>query len=186
MVKLIFFDYNKHIVTEMANILKDIPQSRFIVSDVKTLLSKDLKIDIIISPANSFASMGGGIDRILRDMFPGVEKKVQVEIKKMKLGVSSRGDPFLPVGECIIVPTGDDKCKYMASAPTMYLPRNIVGTDNVYKAFLAVLNKVDSIAKAEVNVTIACCGLGTGIGGLSGTECATQIKKAYDEYYNKK
>lgn len=185
MVKLIFFDYNKHIVTEMANILKDISQSRFIVSDVETLLSKDLKIDVIISPANSFASMGGGIDRVLRNMFSGVETKIQDEIKKKKLGISSRGDPFLPVGDCIIVPTGNDKCKYMASAPTMYLPRNIVGTDNVYKAFLAVLNKVGSIP-LQTDITIACCGLGTGIGGLSGTECATQIKKAYNEYYNKK
>jgi len=157
--------------------LHPIPKSRFIITDIDTLLDKKINLDYIVSPANSFATMGGGIDYALRTIFPGVEKTVQAQIKERKLAVTSKGEPYLPVGKCIVVPTNDERCPYMISAPTMFTPRNIEGTNNVFDAFTAVLNELGHTDKI-----IACCGLGTGVGGLSGLDCALQIKKAYDAY----
>jgi O-acetyl-ADP-ribose deacetylase (regulator of RNase III) len=162
--KFIFYDYHKDKLIEMMTILNKIPNSKFIVTDVEKMLNNNLNIDIIISPANSFANMGGGIDLILKQIFPNVDKKVHAQINKLQLAKTSTGNSYLPIGQCIIVPTGDKRCPNLISAPTMFLPKNIKGTDNVYLAFLAILNKI-----GNTNFTIACCGMGTGIGGLSGT-----------------
>lgn len=175
----IFYDCNRGIVNQMAEVLNKVPKSKFIISDVETLLTKENNIDMIVSPANSFASMGGGIDAILRKTFNNIEKKVQACINEKKLAVTSYGEYFLPVGNCIIVETNDARCPYLASCPTMFLPQDIQGTDNVVKAFYGLLEQI-----GHKDITCAVCGLGTGVGGLTGTECANQIKKAYEKYYN--
>jgi O-acetyl-ADP-ribose deacetylase (regulator of RNase III) len=177
--KFIFYDYDEDIIIEMMAVLDTVPNSTFLSTSVESMLDKNLGLDVIISPANSFITMGGGIDYILKKLFPDVDKKVKAIMNTEKLGMTSDGECYLPVGKCIIVPTDDKRCPFLASAPTMFEPEYIVGTNNVYKSFLAVLNKI-----GQSDMTIACCGLGTGVGGMSGTECATQIKKAYEQFYN--
>jgi O-acetyl-ADP-ribose deacetylase (regulator of RNase III) len=125
--------------------------------------------------------MGGGIDAVLKKIFPGIEKKVQACIKEKKLAVSSFGEIYLPVGNCIIVETKDKRCPYLASCPTMFLPQNIEGTNNVSDAFYGLLSKI-----GDTDMVCAVCGMGTGVGGLDGTECANQIKNAYERYYKLK
>ena len=145
-----------------------------------------------ISPANSFGSMGGGIDEIYsRDMFSGIEKVVMAKIaKRTTRGELSRSfdqltkdidKPLLPIGEAIITPLTDyprfDTC-YLITAPTMVTPMDIQGTDNAYKAFVACLK----VLKANPQIKfLVCPGLGTGVGGISAEESARQIFRALND-----
>jgi O-acetyl-ADP-ribose deacetylase (regulator of RNase III) len=72
-----------------------------------------LKVDSIVSPANSFGYMRGGIDGFYTKKFgPGVEKDVQDLIK-------SEHDGEMLVGKAEIVETGDKNIPFCISAPTM-------------------------------------------------------------------
>ena len=73
----------------------------------------ELASDTIVSPANSYGYMDGGIDRAYRDYFGiRIEQTVQAQI-------SQRAEKYLPVGEAILVDTGDDRIPRMICAPTM-------------------------------------------------------------------
>ena len=128
-----------------------------------------------VSPANSFLCMDGGIDRAYADMFPGIGDVLQQRLRSRNHEPGER--PSLPVGSAIVnqvKPT-----VYLVSAPTMFLPRNVSETDNAYRSFLAVLRVLKDanlICKLEYLVIPALCG---GIGGMSGTQVASQIARAY-------
>jgi O-acetyl-ADP-ribose deacetylase (regulator of RNase III) len=177
-MKIIFFDMNKELVAVYQKIITAVKLDMvFITSDVNALLKK-YKFDAIISPANSFGKMTGGIDKIYKDIFQDIEKKVKNNINTGKLAMSNIG-PYLPVGQNIVIETGLSNCNYMIIMPTMFLPKDINGTQNVYLAFYGLLQKYYG-----KNLLIACPGLGTGIGALSPTESATQILQAINDYLN--
>lgn len=147
-----------------------------------------------ISPANSFGSMGGGIDEIYsRDMFPFINKVVMAKIAQLDTRVVLKKSfdklhknveyPALPIGESIITSLTDyegyETC-YLVSAPTMVYPSSVKYTNNAEKAFLSSLKTVEQWNNNNEHQieTIICPGLATGIGGLSPEECAAQIFSA--------
>lgn len=125
---------------------------------------------VLVSSANSYGNMKGGIDRDIIKKFPLCEKRVLEAINKC-LHYDSSGRPFLPVDECKFVELDNNK-NVLINAPTMKFPKNIQGTNNVYLAFKSIYEYVNVL---NVDIIIACPCLGTGIGGMSGTESANQI-----------
>ena len=72
--------------------------------------------DGIVSPANSFGFMDGGLDLAIRNVL-GFE--VENRIKK-EIVTKYHGE--LPIGSALVIPTSHEKWPFMISAPTMRLP----------------------------------------------------------------
>ncbi|MEH2372547.1 macro domain-containing protein [Nostoc sp.] len=134
--------------------------------------------DCMVSPANSFGMMDGGIDAaIIRFFGCSLMARVQGRILEDYLGEQ-------PVGTSMIVETGHYKHPFLAHTPTMRVPMIIAGTDIPYVAMWAMLLAVrhhNQHAEQKIN-TIACPGLGTGIGRVPYTEAARQMALAYDHF----
>ena len=132
--------------------------------------------DCIVSPANSFGYMDGGLDRaILYELGDQIQTSVQNSIKEKFHGE-------LPIGSSLIIETNNSKWPYLICAPTMRVPENVSGTLNAYLAFKAILSEIVCLNKAVPNTitSLVCCGLATGIGGLNVSLCAKQMKYAYE------
>ncbi len=131
--------------------------------------------DAIVSPANSFGFMDGGIDLAYRRHF-GMElqSRVQAKIKDEFFGE-------LPVGQATVVPTGHVTVPYLVAAPTMRIPDRIGDTVNVYLSFRAALLAVLAYNVGSVPriATLRAPALGTGIGAMPFTRAAVQMRAAY-------
>jgi len=172
MPSFIFFDYNKEKIVEYREILKSHIDAQFYYGTLVDVM-KNFDINVLVSPANSYGIMTGGIDRDIVEMYPMVIDNVNAKINQSS-DFDSGGRKIIPVGRCEAVSL-NNKDKIMLIAPTMFLPKNIEGTFNVFHAFSAILKLTDKLPK---NVLIACPCLGTGVGGLSGTKSAMQILRA--------
>src|SRR5689334_20182067 len=86
----------------------------------------------IVSPANSYGEMGGGVDLVYRSHFGrDIERRVQAKIRE------TFGN-YLPVGEALLVETGSTVIPHLIAAPTMFLPEPTTA-ENVYLAMSAAL-----------------------------------------------
>jgi O-acetyl-ADP-ribose deacetylase (regulator of RNase III) len=136
--------------------------------------------DCFVSAANSFGLMDGGVDYAIIRYF-GLElmQRVQDHILEHFLGEQ-------PVGTSFIVETGAEKHPFLAHTPTMRVPMEITRTDNVYLAMWAMLRAVHhhNLTNERKITTIACPGLGTGVGRISPNEAARQMSLAYANYLN--
>jgi O-acetyl-ADP-ribose deacetylase (regulator of RNase III) len=137
-----------------------------------------LEFDCLVSPANSFGMMDGGMDAaIVRFFGRALMERVQQRILQDYLGEQ-------PVGTSMIVETGHRLHSFLAHTPTMRVPMSIVGTDIPYIAMWAMLLAIrqhNQHSEQPIN-TIACPGLGTGIGRVPYTEAARQMALAYDHF----
>lgn len=133
--------------------------------------------DCIVSPANSFGVMDGGLDlAIIRYFGRRLQASVQDVIKSEYYGEQ-------PVGTSFIVETGHAKHRFLAHTPTMRVPMNITQTDNVYNAMFAMLRAVanhNKQATEEQQIKkVLCAGLGTATGQVPAREAARQMELAY-------
>ena len=82
---LLFFDHNESFVKDYRDTMGTNPHPNLKVyyasGDVKELCLK-YKVQAIVSPANSFGFMNGGIDAVYMHMFPGIEARTQKRIKE--------------------------------------------------------------------------------------------------------
>lgn len=132
--------------------------------------------DAIVSPANSFGFMDGGIDLVYSERF-GWDLSFQLQEV-----IYEQHDGELPVGQAVMLPTGDPAYPWMISAPTMRIPSVIIHTPNAYLAFRAVLRAVrehNQSGNSPIH-TLLCPGLGTAIGKLPAEVCAKQMRLAYE------
>src|ERR1700730_3625390 len=101
-----------------------------------TIVEEDIltgTCDALVSPANSFGYMDGGIDLAYLRFF-GLELQ---SIVQQKIKSDFHGE--LPVGQAMVVPTGHESIPYLVAAPTMRIPDKIGETVNVYLSFRAPL-----------------------------------------------
>ena len=140
--------------------------------------------DALVSPANSFGHMNGGIDFAISNTLGWhVEKRLQDKLRKKHYGE-------LLVGQAEIISTEHEDFPYLISAPTMRIPMSIPRTPNVYHAMRAILilardGHFDNGEKIGEKVkTIAIPGLGTGVGQVSGLVCALQMRLAWEDIMN--
>lgn len=136
------------------------------------------EFDLMVSPANSFGLMDGGIDAAIIRYF-GDELAVRVQVRIL---AEFWGEQ--PVGTCLIVETGNKQHPFLAHTPTMRVPMVVTGTDNVYSAMRAMLLAAyKHNATQERQITkIACPGLGTGVGMMSPETAARQMAIAYKHF----
>lgn len=145
----------------------------------------DVVAQAVVSPANSLGWMRGGIDAVYARAYPGVEQNVRSAILHFHGGE-------LPVGEAVVVPTGETAPAWLISAPTMSRPGEHLpdGTVHPYLAARAVFTKwrdgklEQGLDVREAVDTIAMPGLGTGVGGVAPQTCARQVAAAWDEVFS--
>ena len=145
----------------------------------------DLACDAVVSPANSFGFMDGGIDALYTSHFGW---KVQDRLQKL---IQQKHHGELIVGSAEIVETDNPKIPYLISAPTMRVPMDLKNSVNVYLAARAVLLLIlkqsfsDGFMKDEPIARYVNCvafpGLGTGIGKIGYNTCAHQVRAAIED-----
>ncbi len=139
----------------------------------------DVDCDAIVSPANSFGFMDGGIDAVYVDHFgPVVQDRVRRRILMDY-------DGELLVGQAAIVETDDDAIPFLIAAPTMRVPMWLgAETVNPYLATRAALSLAlrgtssDGQRILDRVHRIAFPGMGTGVGGVPADIAARQMAAA--------
>ncbi len=138
----------------------------------------DHPADAMVSPANSFGIMDGGLDLAIRDTLGhAVQDAVQARIL-----AEFHGE--LPIGAAVVVETGHASWPLLIAAPTTRVPESVAQTVNAYLAFRAVLLAVrahNAGSPTRPIGSVLCPGLGTGIGALDPTRCAVQMRLAYKQ-----
>jgi O-acetyl-ADP-ribose deacetylase (regulator of RNase III) len=133
--------------------------------------------DAIVSPANSFGYMDGGIDLVyLRRFGWELQTRLQAHLRDAH-------DGELPVGQATIVETFDTAIPYLVSAPTMRIPMNVSNTINAYLAFRAAIRAVKLHNREAAGATIRtvlCPGLCTAVGRMPPDLCARQMAAAFE------
>ena len=132
--------------------------------------------DCLISPANSFGFMDGGIDLLISEVLGWqVEEQLQMLIKEEHNGE-------LLVGQAVLIETNFISIPFLISAPTMraamLLPKDSV---NVYLASRAIFLLLKQNHHRIGTVTFS--GLATGVGHVPYDICAKQMKKAYNDVW---
>jgi O-acetyl-ADP-ribose deacetylase (regulator of RNase III) len=145
----------------------------------------DVECDAVVSPANSYGFMDGGIDALYLDHFGS---NIQARLRRQILD-HQHGE--LIVGHADIIQTGDDKIPFLIAAPTMRVPMNLGETVNPYLAARAVFVLVThgrfvsgTFAGEQVSnrvQTVAMPGMGTGVGKVGHNTCAHQVRAAIDD-----
>ncbi|HAA58481.1 MAG TPA: phage tail protein [Myxococcales bacterium] len=134
-------------------------------------------INAVVSPANSYGWMDGGIDQVYVYSFgQQIEERVKQQIKQDHGGE-------LPVGSAFVIETYSERIEYLVVAPTMRIPGPVKETQNAYLAMKAMLKAVYQFNQTNAHVItgIGCPGLGTGTGGIPYKEAARQMRRAFLE-----
>lgn len=138
----------------------------------------EVECDALISPANSFGFMDGGLDLAISRFFGWhVQERLQERIRSRHAGE-------LLVGQAELIATDHAQIPWVIAAPTMRVPLVLGPSMNPYLALRAVLLLVqrdrldDGRAVSDVVRTIAVPGLGTGVGGVPAGICARQMRAA--------
>lgn len=129
-----------------------VDQAKVQIADITTL-----RIDAVVSPANSFGFMDGGVDLAYSQAFGWqVQQRLQGEINKLPFGE-------LLVGQALAVPTDDAAIPWLIAAPTMRIPGIIRDPLVIYLASRAAMFQAADLKLKS----IAFPGMGTGTGGIS-------------------
>jgi len=185
MFKLILVDTNKKLCdawkkafsAHRSDPMLDIVHSKF--EDIE-------QFDSMVSPANSFGLMDGGIDKAIVDHFgQQLMDRVQEMIMSNYYGEQ-------PVGTSMLVQAKEGgfltSGPFIAHTPTMRVPKSIVNTGNIYYAMKAMLRQIDCFNRMLPNEktieTVACPGLGTLSGQVPVKIAAEQMALAYKHFNN--
>ena len=167
-MRVIFRCINPAVVVAMTEAFADVPEFNIAEGDI---FSGGMA-DAIISPANSFGHMDGGIDARYVQHFG---RTLQVALYD---AVAMLPGGQIPLGSACIVPTGDDAIPYMISTPTMVFPGPVPFSNHAYRAFLAAL-----VAARDRGFSVLLCpGLATGTGRMPPEASALQMREAWRQF----
>jgi len=149
------------------------------VGGVEVLEGDLLRLDCeaLVSPANSFTYMDGGIDQHIDRFYEG---------QAQRAALARGAEQFygeLPVGVATIIEMTSRRFPFLIVAPTMRVPGDqLSGTINAYLAMGAALAAVldHNLGGNRRIGSVAVPGLGTGVGGMAPEESALQMRAAYD------
>jgi O-acetyl-ADP-ribose deacetylase (regulator of RNase III) len=136
----------------------------------------DLDCDALVSPANSFGFMDGGIDQAIDRFFGGAAQRAVLD------RIADRFYGELPVGSATIIAMPSVRFPFLVVAPTMRVPGDSRSTINAYLAMRAALIAIldhNQGGSARIG-SIGVPGLCTGVGSMLADESATQMRAAYD------
>jgi O-acetyl-ADP-ribose deacetylase (regulator of RNase III) len=132
------------------------------------------KYDCMVSAANSFGLMDGGVDLAIINFFG-----TQLQSKVQKYIIENY-DGEQPIGTSFIMKTDHKDHPYLAHTPTMRVPYSIQKTDYVYLAMKAMLKAVADHNKIHNDIhSVVCTGLGTYYGKMDYEEAARLMSTAY-------
>ncbi len=179
--KLILCDTNEELVAEWQKEFAEYPEV-----EIRCGGFENVDFDCIVSPANSFGLMDGGIDGAITKYFG---KQMMERVQKY---VIRRYGGEQPVGTSMVIRGTDpstigQKTQFVAHTPTMVVPEIIADTRNVYMAMKAMLLAVEQhneYSPQKINVVV-CSGLGTGAGRVPYNKAARDMAKAYESYLHR-
>jgi O-acetyl-ADP-ribose deacetylase (regulator of RNase III) len=176
-INLILVDPRSTVCDAFTSAFKDLPDVKIVNGRFEDLP----EFDCMVSAANSFGLMDGGVDAAITRFFGDqLMHRVQDRIIEEYLGEQ-------PVGSSMIVETNHPKHPYIAHTPTMRVPMDIGHTDNVYVAMWAMLTAVHRHNQQHPDKainTVACPGLGTATGNVPHRQAAQHMALAYKNYLN--
>jgi len=163
-------DRNADIARALAEAFDGVPAVEVIEGDLL-----DAGCEAILSPANSFGDMGGGIDKAIDDFHQGAAQRA------VRKAIAERCYGELPVGVALIVEVSSPRLPYIVAAPTMRVPGRVDRSLNAYLSMRAALVAVlRHNAGHRAIRRLAVPGLCTGVGGMAAIESAEQMRTAYD------
>jgi len=171
-IQLKFVDTNVDVCREFEKQFQDVPNVKVYHQRFEELDS----FDCLVSPANSFGMMDGGIDAAITKFFgKQLEERVQKHIFENYFGEQ-------PVGTSFVIETNHPDHPFLAHTPTMRTPQSIKGTTNVYYAMKAMLGAVLLYNQTHEDAIqrVACPGMGTLIGKMEPEIAVAQMKVAYE------
>lgn len=171
-LKFTFCAYNLDIATHLKNAFDDVSFVEVVCGNIF-----DLDCDALVSPANSFADMSGGLDKAIDDFYKGkAQHKFRETLQNYYFGE-------LPVGVALVFYMQHPRFPYLIVSPTMRTPGKLdANSINVYlamRALLVAVLKHNSSNSQRIN-SIAIPSLGTGVGGVSFQNSAEQMRVAFD------
>jgi len=161
-----------HFVDTSGDLIEELRRAFAGASDVTCTTGDILAVarHALVSPANSYGFMDGGIDAAYSAFF-GAQLQVAVQ-----QAINRRPEGHLPVGASLAVRTGHARIPYLIVAPTMQFPEE-VPSQNCYRAMRAILRLVK--AEPELGREVFCPGLATGTGRVPAGEAAAEMFRAY-------
>ncbi|HIX41361.1 MAG TPA: macro domain-containing protein [Candidatus Desulfovibrio intestinigallinarum] len=132
-----------------------------------------LPMDAVVSPANSFGFMDGGLDALYTRFFgPQLQERLQRMIRE-------QADGELLVEQALPVETGHARIPWCISAPTMRVPRRLESAEAAYLATRAAVR----CALAAGVESVAIPGMGTGTGGLPPESAARAMLRGIQDVF---
>lgn len=129
--------------------------------------------DALVSPANSFGFMDGGVDLIYSQRLGWhIQARLQEQISSLPM-------QELLVGQALVVPTDREQYPWLISAPTMRVPYVLSGA-LAMNAFLATHAAMQCALERGFE-SIAFPGMGTGTGKLAPDLAAKYMFVAFRE-----
>jgi len=173
-LRITLCDTNERVIDAWLWAFRDSEDVEIVEGDVL-----QLEADAVLSPANSFGDMSGGIDKAIDDHSAGAaQAAAMAAIREACYGE-------LPVGQALILPmvSRAKRFRYLVVAPTMRTPGDVARTLNAYLAFRGALVAVQNHNRAggtrERIRTLAASGLCTGVGGMDPGIAAEQMIAAH-------
>src|ERR1041385_7657247 len=113
-MRLHLVDRNQEIVMAWEKAFEQFPEVNVQHADILNVAEHCL-----VSPANSYGFMDGGIDAAYRVFFGAqIERTAQEAVMK-------RPEGHLPVGASLVVRTGNARIPFLIVAPTMVMPEEV-------------------------------------------------------------
>lgn len=168
-LKIVLCDLNEALVNEWKDCFEEMPNVEIVLGNIL-----EHPCDAIVSPANSFGFMDGGIDYHYSKFFGwGLQNLLQEKIKKTDEGE-------LLVGKSMTLETKNDMFPYLISAPTMRVPMNFQIPASV-NAYLGTKAALIAAVKHQNISSLAIPGMCTGCGRMPVEVAANQMLLAYKE-----
>ena len=170
-IQFIVVGLKKEILDDLQKSFQDLPNFEF----RRTNILQVTQADCIVSPANSYGLMDGGVDGPINYGLNYIDARiVRPYIQKYFYGEQ-------PVGTCVIFETGQNNYRYLAHTPTMRIPTDVSNTQNPYLAFRALLRELLNHNKKYNNIkTVLMTGFCTGAGNFSADKAGKQMRIAYN------
>jgi len=140
------------------------------------------EFDCMVSAANSFGLMDGGVDAAITAFFgTQLQSRVQKHIIDYWCGEQ-------PVGTAFVIGSGKASYPWLVHAPTMRTPSIIAGTDSVYAATWAALMAIEKHNSEHYGHSrihsVVFPAMGAGCGEVPFESVAAQMKLAWHNANN--
>jgi O-acetyl-ADP-ribose deacetylase (regulator of RNase III) len=164
-------DRSPEVARVLAGYFRDLPSVEVLAGDLF-----DLDCDALVSPANSFADMSGGLDQQIDRFYAEAAQPAAVA------RIAERFHGELPVGVATILAMGTRRFPHLIVSPTMRVPSKVPGTLNAYlsmRAALIAIHEHNRVASSPIR-SVAVPGLCTGVGGMPPEESGPQMRAGYE------